>query len=75
MTPYEAVYGVLPPQLLSYMAGTTRVQAVQELLKSRDQIKTSKESLQAARGRMKRLADQHRTDREFVEGDWDWVYL
>lgn len=32
MTPFEAVYGVPPPRLLSYIPGTTRVEAMDEVL-------------------------------------------
>jgi hypothetical protein len=38
MTPYEAVYGQPPPRLLSNVPGTTNVAAVDELLKSWEQI-------------------------------------
>ncbi|KAL4179270.1 hypothetical protein AMTRI_Chr13g86440 [Amborella trichopoda] len=38
MTPYEVVYGVAPPRLLLYVPNTTVVQAVEELLMTRDQI-------------------------------------
>jgi len=38
MTPYEAVYGVPPPRLLNYVPGTTRVEAVDEVLRNREQI-------------------------------------
>ena len=34
-TPFEAVYGVPPPTLLSYVPETTKVQAVDELLRNR----------------------------------------
>jgi hypothetical protein len=35
MTPFEAVYGRLPPKLLSYVLGTTKVNAMDEVLKIR----------------------------------------
>ena len=74
LTPYEVVYGVPPPCLLTYVAGTTRVQVVEDELKSKDQImQLLKEHLMAAQERMKRMADPHRTEREFSVGDW--VYL
>jgi hypothetical protein len=38
MTPFEAIYGVPPPWLLSYVPGTTRVAAVEEVLRNREQI-------------------------------------
>jgi hypothetical protein len=40
MTPFEAVYGVPPPYLLSYIPITTRVDAVDEVLHNREQILT-----------------------------------
>jgi hypothetical protein len=38
MIPYESVYGVPPPRLLSYVPGTTRVEAVDEVLRNHEQI-------------------------------------
>jgi hypothetical protein len=38
MTPYEAVYGVPLPRLLTYVPGTTWVEAVEEELRTRQQI-------------------------------------
>lgn len=38
ISPFEAVYGYPPPQLLSYIKGTTNEQVVDELLWSKDQI-------------------------------------
>ena len=62
MTPYEAVYGVPPPRLLYYTARTTSVQAVEDLLWSRDQILSIlKEDLQVAHDRLKHLADRNHT--------------
>lgn len=69
MTLFEAVYGVPPPRLLSYVQGTTKVQAVEDQLRSREQIaKLLKENLDAARQRMKRQADLNRTERSFETG-------
>ena len=38
LTPFEVVYGIKPPSLLSYTPGVTKVQAVDDTLKSRDEI-------------------------------------
>jgi hypothetical protein len=38
MTPFEAMYGRLPPRLLTYVPGTTKVAAVDEVLRSREEI-------------------------------------
>ena len=73
-TPYQAVYGIAPPTLLSYVPGTTRVQAVDDELRDRDRaLKILKENLLKAQTRMKQNADKHRSERVFDVGDW--VYL
>ena len=38
MTPFETLYGYPPPRVLDYVAGTTRVDAVDLLLRDRQQI-------------------------------------
>jgi len=74
MTPYEAVYGVPPPRLLAYVPGTTRVETVDEVLKSRQQILALlQHNLQQAQQRMKRYADLKRSERSFEIGQL--VYL
>ncbi|KAL5784029.1 hypothetical protein ACOSQ2_006421 [Xanthoceras sorbifolium] len=63
ITPFQAVYGVPPPSLLSYVPGTTNVQAVDELLRSREDILCElRKNLIAAQSRMKSQADQHLRD-------------
>jgi hypothetical protein len=74
MTPYEAVYGVLPPRLLSYVPGTTRVEAVDEVLRNREQIlQLLQHNIKQAQQRMKKYADLKRTKRELKVGQG--VYL
>lgn len=74
VTPYQAVYGVAPATLLSYVSGTTRVAAVDdELRDSEKALILLKDNLRKAQARMKQNADKHRTEREFAVGDW--VYL
>jgi len=74
MTPYEAVYGVPPPRLLSYIPGTTRVEAVDEVLRNRKQIlNLLQQNIKQAQQRMKKFADLKRTEREFEVGQY--VYL
>lgn len=75
MTPYEIVYGVPPPQLISYILGTTKIQAVEEELKIRDQVISVQLKLSAAQERMKHFADRHWTEREFALGDWEYLKL
>jgi hypothetical protein len=56
MTPFETVYGVPPSWLLTYILGTTNVSAVDELLRSREQILTLlQQNLQQAQQRMKKI--------------------
>jgi hypothetical protein len=70
MTPFEAVYGQKPPSVLSYLPGTSKVQAVDQTLTVREDIlHTLKENLVMAQNRMKKQADQGRSERQFVEGD------
>jgi hypothetical protein len=38
ITPFEAVYDVPPPSMISYIPGTAKVQAVDDMLRSRDEI-------------------------------------
>jgi len=38
MTPFEAIYGLPPPRLLTYVPGTTLVEAVDEVLCNHEQI-------------------------------------
>jgi hypothetical protein len=74
LTPFEVVYGVPPPRLLSYIPGTTRVQAVDEVLRNREQILSIlHHNLQQAQQRMKKYADIKRTERNFEVGQK--VYL
>jgi hypothetical protein len=55
---------------MPFEPGTTKVQAVENELKSREFIlKLLQENLQDAQSRMKHFVDQKRTFREFVVGD------
>jgi hypothetical protein len=66
--------GVPPPRLLSYIPGTTRVEAVDEVLRNREQIlNLLQQNIQQAQQRMKKFADLRRTEREFEVGQY--VYL
>ena len=73
-SPYKAVYGVVPPTLLSYIPGTTKVQAVDEELKNRAKaLQALNDNLQKAQARMKQQVDKHLYERYFDVDDW--VYL
>jgi transposase InsO family protein len=67
--PFEAVYSYPPPALLTHEHGDTRVQAVDNELRSREFILTLlKENMQEAQAGMKFFADKNRTDRSFEVG-------
>ena len=70
MTPFKALYGYPPPRVLDYVAGTTRVGAVDLLLKGKQQLLSLlKQNLCVAQERMRWFADKKRVERSFVEGD------
>ncbi|XP_062102916.1 uncharacterized protein LOC133813900 [Humulus lupulus] len=76
MTPFQAVYGHLPPSILSYTRGTTTIQVVEEDLLSRDAIlHKMKENLIQARNRMQQQANKKRHDIQFQIGDLVLVKL
>lgn len=74
ISPFEAVYGIPPPTLLSYVPGTTHIHAVDKTLRDRDSIlKDLRRNLVVAQNRMKTQADHHRREVVFTVGDY--VYL
>jgi hypothetical protein len=76
MTPFEVVYGQKPPSVLSYLPGTSKVQAVDQTLTVREDIlHTLKENLVMAQNCMKQQADQVRSERQFSEGDQVFLRL
>ena len=76
LTPFEALFGYPPPKLLDYILGTTKVETVDVQLRTKQQLMALlKQNLVAAQERMKVNADKHRTEREFVVGDWVYFRL
>lgn len=74
MTPFEAVYGIPPPHLLTYVPGTSHIQAVDEYLRDRDTIlRELCHNLSLARQRMKSRAGLKHREVSFEVGDY--VYL
>jgi hypothetical protein len=66
-TPFEAVYGQKPPSVLSYLPGTSTVQAIhQTLIAQEDILHALKENLVMAQNRMKQQADQGCSERQFA---------
>jgi hypothetical protein len=75
-TPFEAVYGTPPPTLLTYVPGTSRIQAVDESLCDRDAIlRELRYNLSLAQNRMKCQANRHRRDISFEVGDHMYLKL
>ncbi|KAJ4807982.1 polyprotein [Rhynchospora pubera] len=73
-TPFKALYGYDPPQLPMGTIPRCSVEAVNELMKERHEwLQELKNSLKKAQERMKKFADQKRSERTFAIGDW--VYL
>ncbi|KAA8541336.1 hypothetical protein F0562_025299 [Nyssa sinensis] len=73
-SPFEFLYGRPPPNLLSYTASTTKVDAVDIALKNRDVfLKQVRQCLAQAQERMKRVYDQGHHEERFEVGDR--VYL
>ena len=69
MTPFKALYGY-PPRVLDYVAGTTRVGAVDLLLKGKQQLLSLlKQNLCVAQERMRWFVEKKRVKRSFEVGD------
>ncbi|MCH86314.1 hypothetical protein A2U01_0007169, partial [Trifolium medium] len=75
-TPFEVVYGRLPPALTRWLQGETKVEAVQRDLVDRDEaLRQLKTQLVKAQEKMKSQADKKRLDRSFMVGEWVFVKL
>ncbi|CAM8902825.1 unnamed protein product [Rhodiola kirilowii] len=76
MTPFEAVYGRQPPTIVDYIAGTSKLATVDNLLQNRTELLARlRTNLYKAQQRMKHFADGKRTDCEFDVGDLVYVRL
>lgn len=76
MTPFQALYGRLPPTVPPFAPGSTKNQALEELLMERDElIRTLKANIRQAQARMKLKADAGRRELEFQIGDMVLVKL
>ncbi|KAJ6795221.1 Uncharacterized protein M6B38_227580 [Iris pallida] len=74
VTPFEAVYGRSPPHILTYVTDPPQDKEDASTLMSRDNaLHILRDNLLLSQDRMRKLANTHRTDREFEIGDW--VYL
>jgi len=76
LTPYEVVYGQPPSIHIPYIAGDSKVEAIDRSLKAREEcIEMLKFHLTRAQQRMKTQADKHRTDKQLSVGTWVYVKL
>ena len=74
LSPFEAFYGYLPPRLIKFVLGLTRVAVVEDLFEHRQHVMGILEhNLVATQAKMKQQADKYRSEREFE--DEDWVFL
>jgi hypothetical protein len=70
MTPFQALYGRLPPSIPVYKEGLTSVSAVDQQLQNRDELlRQLKDNLAKSRNHTKQMADQKRRDIMFQIGD------
>lgn len=70
MTPFQALYGRLPPTIPSYNEGLSPVHEVDQQLRNRDELlQQLKANLTRSVNRMKQLADKKRRDMSFEVGE------
>lgn len=70
MSPFGALYGYAPPQLLSNVPRSSNNEAVDPNLRTRDHIKSIlKENLVSTLNRMKLYVEKRRVYRQFEVGD------
>ncbi|CAJ2630725.1 unnamed protein product [Trifolium pratense] len=76
MTPYQVIYGKIPPTIPSYIEGSSSVNACDDMLNSREEILALlRRNLAKAQARMKANADSHRREVSFEVGSWVYVKL
>jgi len=76
MTPFMALYGYHPPSITSYLREDSKVQALEDHIKLKQQVlQLLKDNLTLVQNRMKQQADQHRSERSFDVGDWVFLRL
>jgi len=76
VTPFEAVYGQPPTLHIPYLAGDSKVEAVDRSLRAREEcIQMLKFHLERSQKRMKHQADKKRVDRVFEIGNLVYIKL
>ncbi|KAI5444467.1 hypothetical protein KIW84_012918 [Lathyrus oleraceus] len=75
-SPFEVVYGRKPQVLVHFLEGETRVEAVAQELRDRDEaLRQLKTNLLKAQEHMKYQADKRRKEVKFEVGDWVFLKL
>lgn len=70
MTPYQALYGKLPPTILPCVSGSSNITSLDEMLVDRDAlIRKFKKNLEVSKARVELQANRKRRELEFVVGD------
>ncbi|PRQ37125.1 putative nucleotidyltransferase, Ribonuclease H [Rosa chinensis] len=76
MSPFQALYGISPLTIQTYMPGTTAVHQVDLQLRDRDErLKILQHNIQLPQNRMKVYYDKYHTEREFAVGDMIFLKL
>ena len=76
MTPFQALYGYVPPCWKELVQGDTKVPTVKSQLEENQKVmQVLRDNLTMAQNRTKQQAGQHRTEREFEVADWVFVRL
>ena len=76
MSPFMVLYGYHPPSITSPLKGHSKVQAVEDHLQHQQEVlQILKDNLVTLQYRMKKQADQHRSEKIFEEGDWVFLRL
>jgi len=71
-----ALYGYHPPSITSYLREDSKVQALEDHIKLKQQVlQLLKDNLTLVQNRMKQQADQHRSERSFDVGEWVFLRL
>lgn len=66
MTPFQALYGCLPPSIPHYTEGLSHVNDVDQSLLTRDEVlQQLKKNLELSTARMKYVADQKRREEKW----------
>lgn len=76
LSPFQVIYGRPPPIISNYITGNTHILKLDRWAFSRGQLlQAIKINLRKAQSRMKNLADQLCSDKEFNVGSWVFVKL